>query len=62
MTIRHLVLTGGGGHAVLRSLGAYQQLEKDNFLNIKNIETIWGTSAGTIVGTFICLNMDLGSN
>jgi predicted acylesterase/phospholipase RssA len=58
MTIRHLVLTGGGGHAVLRSLGAYQQLEKDNFLNIKNIETIWGTSAGTIVGTFICLNMD----
>jgi predicted acylesterase/phospholipase RssA len=58
MPIKHLVLTGGGGHAIFRLLGAYQQLEEDRFINIDNINTIWGTSAGTIVGTFICLKID----
>ncbi len=43
---------------MVQVLGAIQHLEKSEFLNIKNIETIYGTSAGAIVGTLICLNYD----
>lgn len=57
MTIKHLVLSGGGP-IMIQTLGALQQLEKKDFLNIKNIESIYGTSAGAIVGVLICLNYD----
>lgn len=57
MTIKHLVISGGGP-IMVQVLGAIQHLEKSDFLNIKNIETIYGTSAGAIVGTLICLNYD----
>lgn len=57
MTIKHLVISGGGP-IMVQVLGAIQHLEKNDFLNIKNIETIYGTSAGAIVGTLICLNYD----
>jgi predicted acylesterase/phospholipase RssA len=57
MTIKHLVISGGGP-IMVQVLGAIQHLEKSEFLNIKNIETIYGTSAGAIVGTLICLNYD----
>lgn len=57
MTIKHLVISGGGP-IMVQVLGAIQELEKSEFLDIKNIETIYGTSAGAIVGTLICLNYD----
>lgn len=57
MTIKHLVISGGGPIMVL-VLGAIQHLEQNNFVYMKNIESIYGTSAGAIVGVLICLKYD----
>ena len=57
MTIKHLVMSGGGP-IMIQILGAIQQLEKKNFLEINNIESIYGTSAGAIVAILICLKYD----
>ena len=54
MTIKHLVLSGGGP-IMIQLLGAIQHLESTNFIDLKNIESIYGTSAGAIVGILICL-------
>ena len=54
MTIKHLVLSGGGP-IMIQLLGAIQHLETNNFIDLKNIESIYGTSAGAIVGILICL-------
>jgi len=55
MTIKHLVFTGGGATAILKCLSAYQFLESHKFVSIDQIESIYGTSAGCIVGILICL-------
>jgi len=57
MTIKHLVISGGGP-IMVQVLGAIQHLEKNNFIDMKNIESIYGTSAGAIVGILICLKYD----
>ena len=57
MAIKHLVISGGGP-VLIQALGAIQYLEKNNFLSISEIETIYGTSAGAIVGVIISLNFD----
>ena len=57
MTIKHLVISGGGP-IMVQVLGAIQHLEKKNFMDMKNIESIYGTSAGAIVGILICLKYD----
>ena len=57
MTIKHLVISGGGP-TLIQVLGAIQHLETNNFLNISDIETIYGTSAGAIIGILICLKYD----
>jgi predicted acylesterase/phospholipase RssA len=57
MTIKHLVISGGGP-IMIQTLGAIQHLEKNGFLNIGEIQSIYGTSAGGIVGTLICLKYD----
>jgi predicted acylesterase/phospholipase RssA len=57
MTIKHLVFAGGGP-AFIHTLGAYQHLITTKFIELKNIETIYGTSAGAIIGTLVCLNFD----
>jgi predicted acylesterase/phospholipase RssA len=57
MVIKNLVISGGGP-IMVQILGAIQRLEEKNFLNMKNIETIYGTSAGAIVGLLICLKFD----
>jgi len=57
VVIKHLVISGGGP-SLLQTLGVLQQLEEENFLNLKNIETIYGTSAGAIVGILIALRYD----
>jgi len=57
MTIKHLVISGGGP-SMIQSLAALQQLEENGFVNMKNIETIYGTSAGALVGILICLKYD----
>ena len=57
MTIKHLVISGGGP-SMIQALGAIQHLEEKAFICLKNIETIYGTSAGAIVGVLICLGFD----
>lgn len=57
MTIKHLVISGGGP-IMIQVLGAIQHLEKNGFLNLAEIQSIYGTSAGGIVGTLICLKYD----
>jgi predicted acylesterase/phospholipase RssA len=57
MTIKHLVMSGGGP-TLLQTLGALYHLEKNKYLNLEDIETIYGTSAGAILGVCISLKFD----
>ena len=57
MTIKHLVISGGGPIG-LRYLGALEKLEQESIWQIDNIESIYGTSIGSIIGAFICLKYD----
>jgi predicted acylesterase/phospholipase RssA len=57
MTIKHLVIPGGGPTG-LKALGALQYLEQNGFWNISDIETIYSTSAGSIISVLLCLKFD----
>ena len=57
MPIKHLVISGGGP-TLIQALGAIQYVEQQKFIDLSNIETIYGTSAGAILGTLICLKFD----
>ena len=57
MNIKHLVLSGGGP-IMVQLLGTLQHLESKNIIDLKNIESIYGTSAGAIIGILICLKYD----
>ena len=58
MTIKHLVISGGGP-TFIQVLGAINELTSKSFMDLNNIETIYGTSAGAIIGILICLKYDL---
>lgn len=57
MTIKHLVISGGGP-IMFQIVSAIQELERKEYLNMKNIESIYGTSAGAIVAVMISLKFD----
>ena len=57
MTIKHLVISGGGP-IMVQYLSAIQELESKKYLNINDIETIYGTSAGAIIAILISLQFD----
>ena len=57
MNIKHLVISGGGP-TMIQTLGVLHHLSTNNILNLNNIKSIYGTSAGAIVGTLICLKYD----
>lgn len=57
MTIKHLVISGGGP-VMFRAMGALQKLEEEKFWNRNDIQNIFGTSAGAFVAVIICLNYD----
>jgi predicted acylesterase/phospholipase RssA len=57
MTIKHLVISGGGP-IMIQILASIQELERKEYINIKDIETIYGTSAGAIIGVMISLKYD----
>jgi len=57
MSIKHLVLSGGGP-LLFQTIGIVQQLENQNIFSRTNIESIYGTSSGAIVGLFVCLGYD----
>jgi predicted acylesterase/phospholipase RssA len=48
----------GGGPTMLQTLGALYHLETNNYLNLQEIESIYGTSAGAIIGVCISLKFD----
>jgi predicted acylesterase/phospholipase RssA len=60
MVIKHIVLSGGGsgGYAIY---GALKYLSKENFWNINDIESIYATSIGAMLGIFIALKYDWDS-
>jgi len=57
MTIKHLVISGGGP-TLVQTLASIQELERKKYIDRKEIQTIYGTSAGAILGILLCLNMD----
>jgi len=58
MEIKNLVISGGGYNG-LCVLGVLNELMKSNYIVHSNIEKIYGTSVGSIVGLIYCLNIDL---
>ena len=57
MTIKHLVLSGGGPAGLL-TYGAARHLSKENFWHIDNIQSIYGTSIGSFMGVVLSLGYD----
>lgn len=57
MTIKHLVISGGGP-IMIQILAAIQELEKHNYIKMSDIETIYGTSAGAILAVMFSLHFD----
>ena len=53
MPIKHLVLSGGGPTA-LKYIGGLMQLEQGGVWNSTNLESIYGTSAGGMLGVVLC--------
>ena len=57
MSIKHLVLSGGA-YKGLYIIGAMKELLKEKYINIDEIENIYGTSVGALIGVIICLKLD----
>ena len=57
MTIKHLVISGGGPVGI-RFLSALETLNLENYWKIDDIESIYGTSIGSVLGAMICLKYD----
>jgi len=57
MPIKHLVISGGGPIG-LQFLGVLEHLNEQNIWKFEDIESIYATSIGTIIGAFICLKYD----
>ena len=52
------MVLSGGGPLGLRYLGVIEKLEQECFWKFDEIESIYGTSIGSIIGAFICLKYD----
>jgi predicted acylesterase/phospholipase RssA len=57
MTIKHIVISGGGPTGLL-SYGAAKYLEQQKFWSMDNIESIYGTSIGALFGVILSLQHD----
>ena len=57
MTIKHLVIPGGGPTGVI-ALGALQYLEKNKYWDINEIESIYATSVGSILSVLIAMKFE----
>ena len=55
MTIKHLVLSGGGA-AGFTVYGALKYLNKKNFFNLSDIKSIYASSAGSIIAGLVMLS------
>jgi predicted acylesterase/phospholipase RssA len=54
-TIKHLVI-GSGGHTGMIFYGVLREAHQRGFWERENIQTIYGTSIGAVVGAMICMN------
>ena len=57
MTIRHLVISGGG-QTGFTFYGIIKEAEKQGFWKIDDIKSMYGTSIGTFISVILCLNYD----
>jgi predicted acylesterase/phospholipase RssA len=57
MDIKHIVISGGGP-SLFQYLSAIQYMHENNKIDLDKIESIYGTSAGSIVGVLLCLKYD----
>lgn len=55
---KHLVIAGGGS-LTIKTLGTLQYMLENSVIHYDNIETIYGTSAGALVGVGFALKMDI---
>jgi len=55
MTIKHIVISGGGPPGIL-AYGVYKELEKKGFWKLKDIKSIYGCSMGAILSVMLVLN------
>lgn len=56
-SFKHIVLSGGGG-ILLTQIGALYECIQSNILNIQRIESIYGTSAGSISAFIMSLGLE----
>ena len=54
MVIKHIVISGGGPTGLL-SYGAAKHLAQQGYWSHDTIETIYGTSIGSLIGAMLCL-------
>jgi predicted acylesterase/phospholipase RssA len=54
MVIKHIVICGGGPTGLM-SYGAAKHLAQQGFWSHDTIETIYGTSIGSLIGAMLCL-------
>jgi len=52
------MVISGGGPLGFRYIGALEKLEMDGFWKLEDIESIYGTSIGSVIAAFICLKYD----
>ena len=57
MTIKHLVLSSGA-YKGFYTIGVIKHLLDNKFFNIEDIENIYGTSVGSIIGVLLCLKLE----
>ena len=57
MTIKHLVLSGGGP-AGFSLYGALSNLSREKYWYLKDIENIYGTSVGSFIAVVLTLNYE----
>lgn len=57
MTIKHLILSGGGTVGI-NYMGILQHLEENNFWKIDNIKSIYSTSVGAFISIILSLRYD----
>ena len=58
MTIKNLLISGGGLNGMI-FLGIIKELVEEKYLNLDEIETIYGASVGSLIGVVLCLKIDL---
>lgn len=55
--IEHLVISGGGP-ALVQTMGVIEEIENQKLIDIKNIKSIYASSAGAVCAMLFCLHRD----